>query len=44
LGKNFRRHHSSILNALNSIEKEIKKREFLSREVKYLCKKIEERM
>ncbi|CAD7778960.1 MAG: Chromosomal replication initiator protein DnaA [Candidatus Methanoperedenaceae archaeon GB50] len=44
LGKNFRRHHSSILNALNSIEKEIKKREFLSREVKYLCKKIEEKM
>ena len=44
LGKNFRRHHSTILNALNSIEKEIKKREFLSREVQYLCKKIEEKM
>jgi len=44
LGKNFRRHHTTILNALNSIEKEIKKREFLSLEVKYLCKKIEEKM
>jgi len=44
LGKNFHRHHTTILNALNSIEKEIRKREFLSREVKYLCKKIEEKL
>jgi len=42
LGKIFHRHHATILNALHTIEKEIKKQGQLAHEIEYLCQKLEE--
>lgn len=42
LGKQFQRHHATVLSALNAVEKEMKNSSHLAREIEYLCKKIEE--
>ena len=42
IGKNFNRYHATAIYAINAIEKELKKTDVISEQVRYLTKKIEE--
>ena len=42
IGKNFNRYHATAIYAINAIEKEMKKTNAISEQVRYLTKKIEE--
>ena len=42
IGKNFNRYHATAIYAVNAIEKELKKSNAISEQVRYLTRKIEE--
>ncbi|MGM0642806.1 MAG: helix-turn-helix domain-containing protein, partial [Thermodesulfobacteriota bacterium] len=42
IGKNFNRYHATAIYAINAIEKELKKTNAVSEQVRYLTQKIEQ--